>query len=46
MLEQARQLGLIVHIWTFKDDELLFNAKDNIVFFTLFRKCIESLKIH
>ena len=31
LLEQARGLGLIVHIWTFKDDELFFNAKDNIV---------------
>ena len=26
LLQQARSLGLIVHIWTFKDDDLLFNA--------------------
>ena len=28
---RARQLGLIVHIWTFKDDVLFFNSKTNIV---------------
>jgi hypothetical protein len=26
LLKQTRDLGLIVHIWTFKDDDLLFNA--------------------
>lgn len=31
LLAQARSLGLIVHIWTFKDDVLLFNAKNSIV---------------
>ncbi len=31
LLEQARSLELVVHIWTFKDDVLLFNAKNNIV---------------
>ena len=37
---EARELGLIVHLWTFKDDVLLFNATTNIVILMLFRKCI------
>ena len=45
LLKQTRDLGLIVHIWTFKDDDLLFNAQNNIVKFILYRKCIESLRI-
>ncbi len=28
---KARALGLIIHIWTFKDDVLFFNAPTNIV---------------
>ena len=28
---EARSLGLIVHMWTFKDDVMYFNAKTNIV---------------
>lgn len=28
---EAKDLGLIVHIWTFQDDVLFFNAKTNIV---------------
>jgi hypothetical protein len=28
---EARDLGLIVHLWTFKDDVLQFGAKNNIV---------------
>lgn len=28
---EARQLGLLIHIWTFKDDVLFFNAHTNIV---------------
>jgi hypothetical protein len=44
LLEQARRLGLIVHIWTFKDDALLFNAKNNIVILHLFSKCIVLLR--
>lgn len=35
---EAKNLGLIVHIWTFKDDELFFNAKTNIVYFTLMQE--------
>ncbi len=27
----TRNLGLLIHIWTFKDDQLLFNSKNNIV---------------
>lgn len=27
---QAKDLGLIVHLWTFKDDVLFFNAKTNL----------------
>lgn len=27
VLNQCRQLGLMVHVWTFKDDNLLFDAK-------------------
>jgi glycerophosphoryl diester phosphodiesterase len=33
VLEQCRSLGLMVHIWTFKDDNLLFDAKNNLVIF-------------
>lgn len=37
ILQQTRDLGMIVHIWTFKDDMLLFDAKTNIVkFYYLF----------
>jgi glycerophosphoryl diester phosphodiesterase len=28
---KARALGLVLHIWTFKDDVLFFNATSNIV---------------
>jgi hypothetical protein len=35
VLSQTRALGMIVHIWTFKDDVLLFDAKTNIVNFIL-----------
>lgn len=31
MFYQARELGLLVHMWSFQDDKLLFKAKDNIV---------------
>ena len=31
VLSQTRSLGMIVHIWTFKDDVLLFDSKTNIV---------------
>lgn len=31
VLEKTRQLGMQVHIWTFKDDDLLFNSPDNLV---------------
>lgn len=34
-LNLARALGLIVHIWTFKDDVLLFNVKNNIEMYTI-----------
>lgn len=34
-LEEARRVGLITHIWTFKDDELLFNSKNNIEMYTI-----------
>ena len=37
---QARNLGLIVHMWTFKDDVKYFNASTNIVTMGLCRKCI------
>ena len=29
-LQKTKDLGMIVHIWTFKDDVLLFNVKNNI----------------
>ena len=29
-LKKTRDLGMIVHVWTFKDDELLFSASNNI----------------
>jgi len=41
---KARELGLIVHIWTFKDDVLFFNSTTNIVILQLFRICTELLK--
>lgn len=44
LLQQAKALGLIVHIWTFKDDDLLFNARNNIVPSIVYRTCIASLK--
>lgn len=28
---RARKMGLLIHIWTFKDDVLFFNAPNNIV---------------
>ena len=31
VLSEARELGLMVHIWTFKDDVLLFDSGDNLV---------------
>ncbi len=31
VLGQCRELGLMVHVWTFKDDNLLFESKTNIV---------------
>ncbi len=34
-LKQAQALGLMVHIWTFKDDVLLFNVKNNIDMYTI-----------
>jgi glycerophosphoryl diester phosphodiesterase len=37
---KARELGLILHIWTFKDDVGLLNSKSNIVSIGLCRKCI------
>ena len=33
VLDQCRKLGLYVHVWTFKDDNLLFDAKTNLVIF-------------
>lgn len=31
VINQCRDLGLIVHVWTFKDDALLFDSKTNLV---------------
>lgn len=31
IFNQARKLGLLLHIWTFKDDVLFFNSTTNIV---------------
>lgn len=42
MLKQVRDRGLIVHIWTFKDDVLMFNAKTNIVIHYLYSNLIKS----
>jgi glycerophosphoryl diester phosphodiesterase len=39
---RARALGLIIHIWTFKDDVLFFNASTNIVTVPLPRICTAS----
>ena len=30
-LQKTKDLGMLVHIWTFKDDILLFKAPTNIV---------------
>ena len=43
---EARALGLIVHMWTFKDDMKVFSASTNIVIISLFRKCIILVTIH
>lgn len=32
VLEKAKDLGLLVHVWTFKDEKPIFNATTNIVF--------------
>jgi hypothetical protein len=46
ILEQTRALGMIVHIWTFKDDMLLFDAKTNIVnLLLIYRICIIMHKL-
>lgn len=42
IFSQARELGLIVHIWTFKDDVLFFNSKTNIVTPLPLRTCTAS----
>lgn len=34
-LKKTRDLGMIAHIWTFKDDVLLFNVKNNIEMYTI-----------
>lgn len=34
-LQKTKDLGMIVHIWTFKDDVLLFNVKNNIEMYTI-----------
>lgn len=45
VLEESRNLGLMVHIWTFKDDALLFDSRNNLVEFLFnFRICTNSLK--
>ena len=41
LLRQMRDRGLIVHIWTFKDDILMFNSKNNIVDHILCRICMK-----
>jgi hypothetical protein len=38
---EAKRLGLVVHMWTFKDDVLSLGATSNIVLFILCRKCTE-----
>lgn len=35
VLTESRKLGLMVHIWTFKDDALLFDSRNNLVEFYL-----------
>ena len=45
IFHEARDMGLMVHMWTFKDDALYFKSKNNIVVFELFRKCITLLII-
>lgn len=35
VMTQSRKLGLMVHIWTFKDDALLFDSRNNLVQFLL-----------
>jgi glycerophosphoryl diester phosphodiesterase len=39
---KARELGLVIHIWTFKDDVLFFNAPNFIVLLTRRRICTAS----
>ena len=39
VLDQIKALNMMLHVWTFRDDQLLFGAKDAIVMSMLFSKC-------
>jgi glycerophosphoryl diester phosphodiesterase len=41
LIQKIKDLKMLTHVWTFKDDSLIFDAKTNIVFVMLFRKLIE-----
>ena len=33
VIQDTKSLGMLVHVWTFKDDVILFNSTNNIVQF-------------
>lgn len=41
-LQNTRDFGMQVHIWTFKDDVLLFNSADNLVFMNLYLENVRN----
>jgi glycerophosphoryl diester phosphodiesterase len=38
VLKETQKLGMIAHIWTFKDDVLMFETKNNIDMYTIGQK--------
>ena len=44
VMAKTKALGMKVHVWTFKDDVLLFNSTNNIVHIISCRKCMNVLK--
>lgn len=40
VLDKAKHLGLITHVWTFKDEKPLFDEKTNIVFICFIIGCL------
>lgn len=44
VIDQIKAMNMGLHVWTFRDDDLLFGAKTPFVKFVIFRKCIVSAK--